>query len=318
VKYKDDDSVLLVEDEEGLIVTKKFTDEDWKKVDEMIENHPLFSKKAGNVEDNELLQALQAIKYDESAEKILEQLYKEANTLMKDKLIGQSDKKKFFLTKCLNVYADALAQEAQCIQTRAKILSNRALLHLWVKNYRKCVEDCLEAMKLDPNFVRPYARAAEALLNLGNYEKCIQMADKGLHIEFIKELKDVREEAIKKYDEEQEKLKIKQTKKKKPTMRSSVNVLRTKLYLETPRTSRYLKFTIEDCLWRKIDSFSLWFSSILSLASLTMSKETRQTKPLLEPFGKFSRQAFLGTKKAFTRMPASLFSLLSSTAALRL
>ena len=213
-KYKDDDSVLLIEDEDGIIVTKKFTDEDWKKVDEMIDNHPLFSKNPGNVEDNELLQALQAIKYDESAEQILEQLYKEANQLMKSKLVGQSDKKRFFLTKCMNVYADALAQEAQCIKTRARILSNRALLHLWVKNYRKCVEDCLEALKLEPTFVRPYARAAEALLGLGNYEKCIQMADKGLHIEFIKELKDVRDEAIKKYEEEQDKLKVKQTKKK--------------------------------------------------------------------------------------------------------
>lgn len=74
-KYKDDDSVLLVEDEEGLIVTKKFTEEDWDKVNDMIDNHPLFSKNASNVEDNELLQALQAIKYDETAENILEQLY---------------------------------------------------------------------------------------------------------------------------------------------------------------------------------------------------------------------------------------------------
>ena len=133
---------------------------------------------------------------------------------MKEKLVGQTDKKRFFLRKVLNVYADALAQEAQCIQTRARILSNRALVHLWVKNYRRCIEDCLEAMKLDPGFVRPYARAAEALFGLKNYEKCIQMADKGLHIEFIKELKDVREEANRKYEEELEKLKAKQTKKR--------------------------------------------------------------------------------------------------------
>lgn len=133
---------------------------------------------------------------------------------MKDKLIGQSDKKRFFVKKCLAVYADALAQEAQCLETRAKILSNRALLHLWVKNYRKCVEDCLEAMKLDPKFIRPYARAAEALLGLGNFEKSIQIADKGLQIEFMKELKDIREEAMKKYDEEQKKLKEKQSRKR--------------------------------------------------------------------------------------------------------
>ena len=74
-KYKDDDSVLLVDDEDGPIVTKRFNDEDWDKVNDMIDNHPLFSKNTTNIEDNELLQALQAIKYDEDAEKILEQLY---------------------------------------------------------------------------------------------------------------------------------------------------------------------------------------------------------------------------------------------------
>lgn len=213
-KYKDDDSVLLVEDEEGVIVTKRFNDDDWQKVNDMIDNHPLFSKNPGNVEDNELLQALQAIKYDENAEQILEQLYKEANQLMKEKLIGQEDKKKFFLKKALAIYADALAQEAQCFSTRAKILSNRALVHLWVKNYRKCVEDCLEAMKLDPKYARPYARAAEALYGLGNYEKCIQLAEKGLQLEFVAELQKLRDDAIKRFEEEQEKLKAKQTRKK--------------------------------------------------------------------------------------------------------
>lgn len=75
-KYKNDESVIVLEDEEdGVIVTKKFTDDDWKKLDDMIETHPLFSKTPGNIKDNELLQALQAIKYDEDAEKILEQLY---------------------------------------------------------------------------------------------------------------------------------------------------------------------------------------------------------------------------------------------------
>jgi hypothetical protein len=73
-KYKDDDSVILVEDEYGMFATPKFKEEDWDKLNDMIDNHPLFSKNI-DVENNELLQALQAIKYDETAEKILENLY---------------------------------------------------------------------------------------------------------------------------------------------------------------------------------------------------------------------------------------------------
>lgn len=133
---------------------------------------------------------------------------------MKDKLLGQADKKKFFVKKCLAVYSDALAQEAQCVETRAKILSNRALVHLWVKNYGKCVKDCLQAIQLSPKFTRPYARAAEAMLGLGLFEKAIKMADEGLKLEFIKELKDIREEAIKKHEEELNLQKSKEEKKK--------------------------------------------------------------------------------------------------------
>lgn len=133
---------------------------------------------------------------------------------MKEKLLGQSEKHRFFVKKCLAVYSDALAQEAQCIETRAKILSNRALVHLWVKNYGKCIEDCLQAIQLDTKFTRPYARAAEAMLGLGLYEKAIRMADEGLKLEFIKELKDIRDEAIQKHDKETEILKSKQIKKK--------------------------------------------------------------------------------------------------------
>lgn len=73
-KYKDDESVMILEDEEGLFLAPKFNDEDWQKVDDMIDNHPLFSKNP-DFENNELLLALQAIKYDESAETILENLY---------------------------------------------------------------------------------------------------------------------------------------------------------------------------------------------------------------------------------------------------
>ena len=111
-KYKDDDRYICVEDDGEVLVAEKFSDEDWKKVEDMIDNHPLFSKNFEDVEHNEMLQALQAIKYDESAETILENLYKEANQAMKDKLIGKQDKHRFLIKKCLEIYSDALSQSA--------------------------------------------------------------------------------------------------------------------------------------------------------------------------------------------------------------
>lgn len=74
-KYKDDDNFIVVKDDDEVIVAPKFTDEDWNKLDKMIDEHPLFAKEVKNLEDNELFLALQSIKYDESAEVILEKLY---------------------------------------------------------------------------------------------------------------------------------------------------------------------------------------------------------------------------------------------------
>jgi tetratricopeptide (TPR) repeat protein len=123
---------------------------------------------------------------------------------MREKLLNNPEKKKFFIKKCMAIYGDALAQTAQCFETRAKILSNRALLHMWMKNYRKAIEDALEAVKFDSKLMKPYCRASEALLKLGMYEKCIKLADRGLKVEFLRELKELREEAYTKLTKENE------------------------------------------------------------------------------------------------------------------
>lgn len=78
-RYFDDENFIVIEDEEGgpTIVTKKFDDKDWDDVEEYFDTHPLFFNDLteDDLENNEYLQALQAIKYDRSAEEILEKLY---------------------------------------------------------------------------------------------------------------------------------------------------------------------------------------------------------------------------------------------------
>jgi hypothetical protein len=77
--YRDsDDYVSYLDEEEGVIkVTKKFNDEDWDEMDNFFDSHPLFNNDLGaeDLETNEYLQALQAIKYDQNAEEIMEKLY---------------------------------------------------------------------------------------------------------------------------------------------------------------------------------------------------------------------------------------------------
>lgn len=80
----------------------------------------------------------------------------------------------------MDCYCDALNQNAQMPELRKKLLSNRALINLWLKNYGKVVEDCLNSISIDKAFISPYVRAVEALVGLGKWDKAIKLADKGI------------------------------------------------------------------------------------------------------------------------------------------
>lgn len=78
-RYLKDPNFIVIEDDEGgpTIVTKKYTDEDWDRVEDYFDNHPLFINDltADDLENNEYLQALQAMKYDQEAEVLFEKFY---------------------------------------------------------------------------------------------------------------------------------------------------------------------------------------------------------------------------------------------------
>lgn len=117
---------------------------------------------------------------------------------MKEHLIGKKDRKTYFIKKAMDCYCEALHQEAKCFEMRKKVLCNRALINLWLKNYGKVVDDCLNAISIDKEYLRPYVRACEALLALKKFEKCIQMTKKGLLVEKKnKILLDLKKEAEK-------------------------------------------------------------------------------------------------------------------------
>lgn len=139
---------------------------------------------------------------------------------MKQHLIGKKDRKTYHIKKAMEAYCEALFQNAKCLDIRKKLLSNRALINLWLKNYGKVVEDCLKAIAIDPDFLRPYVRVCEALLNLEKYEKCIIMADKGLLKDGKnKILKELKADAQKELGKQQEILKKKAQKiEKKQTL----------------------------------------------------------------------------------------------------
>lgn len=53
-------------------------------------------------------------------------------------------------------------------------------------------------MRLNPTFIKPYFRCAQAYHTLDKYEECVKMAEKGLEVDpECKELKDLKKDAEK-------------------------------------------------------------------------------------------------------------------------
>lgn len=105
---------------------------------------------------------------------------------MEEKLLNLpkgTEKPIFFIKKAMEAYCDGIDQNAPYPEVRKKLLSNRALINLWLKNYGKVVEDCLNSISLDKTFISPYVRCTEALVHLQKWEKAIQLAEKGINQE---------------------------------------------------------------------------------------------------------------------------------------
>ena len=96
------------------------------------------------------------------------------NNYIKDK------SNRFYIRRILEKYTDCVLLEPEDKNLKAKILSNRALINSDLKNWGRVIEDCIEAIKSDPEFVKPYFRQGNALYKLGRYAEAIPLLEKGL------------------------------------------------------------------------------------------------------------------------------------------
>ena len=61
--------------------------------------------------------------------------------------------------------------------------SNRAFCYLKLKKYKQCMNDCTQALTIDPNFAKAWGRRGEASLILGNVQAAIADYIKALNVE---------------------------------------------------------------------------------------------------------------------------------------
>ncbi|ORM40091.1 Tetratricopeptide repeat protein 4 -like protein [Babesia sp. Xinjiang] len=137
--------------------TKQYSDVD----------HPLFMEELPHdPSGNEDLEALhQLLAEGETRESIAEK-YKEVGN-------GYVQQGPYFYEAAISSYTKGIDAECNNTKLNAQLYLNRALVHLKLRNFVKCIDDCNQSIKRDASNVKAYYRAAVASCELELYRKAL-------------------------------------------------------------------------------------------------------------------------------------------------
>ncbi|CAL9731265.1 hsp70/Hsp90 co-chaperone Cns1p [Monosporozyma unispora] len=209
----------------------KTTDEVLAELNKM----PFFMTQLDGSENVEL-EALKALAYEGEPYEVAGNFKNQGNDLYKTKKYKDA---RALYTKGIDVKCDdAKINEA--------LFSNRAACELELKNYRRCINDCKEALKLNPMNLKCYFRMGKAFLALDNLEEAQETVDFGLKIDETNvSLQNLAKNIIKRMDEikanEEAKLKEKQDKENKKIMLESALTLRNVKSITTKEPAELLR-----------------------------------------------------------------------------
>ncbi|OON22584.1 tetratricopeptide repeat protein, partial [Opisthorchis viverrini] len=141
----------------------------------ILESHPAFATDIGESSDDPALAGLQALKYESEDP--------DANALSyKDE--GNYHYKRKEFSKAIDSYSGGLRAKPKDMNLVAVLLTNRAICHWYLKNYRSCIMDCKAALVADPQhqkaYVKVYTTAVEACLALDKIHDCLELCELGL------------------------------------------------------------------------------------------------------------------------------------------
>lgn len=123
--------------------------------------------------DNALKHFRQALSYDPDLTQA-RTLLKTVQKLDKAKEDGNAAFKSGRYSAAVKLYSEALQVDPSNKGTNSKILQNRAMARLKIKEYKAAVADCNEALKLDPTYTKARKTRAKALGESGNWEQAVK------------------------------------------------------------------------------------------------------------------------------------------------
>lgn len=222
-----------------------------KSVDEVMEELnrlPFFMNQLdetdGDGGENTALEALKALAYDGEPHEIATNFKNQGNDEFKLKRYKGA----------VDFYTKGIAVKCGVASIDAPLYLNRAACNLELKNYRRCINDCKEGLKLDPKNIKAYYRMAKAYFAIGKFEEAKEALNFSLKINpdnlasnsLLKQITTKEEELerikIKKEQEMIEKMALQQLLQDAMTARGYTNIA-------TPRPSEFLenaKIRLED------------------------------------------------------------------------
>ena len=99
--------------------------------------------------------------------------------------------------EAIKMYSAAIQMSEN--QPNAIYYSNRANAHLESQSFKECIEDCDQAIQIDPNFTKSYYRKAKALWQIDRLEEASQVIATALEREpenadYLKAAKEINHE----------------------------------------------------------------------------------------------------------------------------
>ncbi|KAJ3086626.1 40S ribosomal protein [Quaeritorhiza haematococci] len=150
---------------------QKDADEFFKELDRT----PLFMRSLPqDAEENDMLAALQSLVYDGTPEEIATNFKNQGNERFME---GRSQYK-----EAITFYTKGIEVKCKDDSLNSILYSNRAAVNLELKNYRRVLNDCAEAIKLNPQNVKAWFRSARACLELDKISEALDCCDRGLKV----------------------------------------------------------------------------------------------------------------------------------------
>eukprot|EP00300_Choanocystis_sp_HF-7_P019503 c20361_g1_i1.p1 GENE.c20361_g1_i1~~c20361_g1_i1.p1 ORF type:complete len:736 (+),score=153.11 c20361_g1_i1:44-2209(+) len=111
------------------------------------------------------------------------EMIQKASRMQDEKFAGNEAYKMGRLAASVAAYTTALEIDTQLDWFRAVLFANRAAAHVSLNNNEEAIEDCTDALKLDPNYTKAYTRRAQCFLNVGLFEEAMKDCEIALEMD---------------------------------------------------------------------------------------------------------------------------------------